>query len=90
MPAGAQGVQAFAQRQFDTYFARAIGLTTFTATTQATAVTGTVTTLCAAGSTCGLFPITVPFEVSTCDNTGKVVPGTGPWPFLGNDQTTTG
>jgi Putative Flp pilus-assembly TadE/G-like len=89
MPAGSQGVQAFAKRQFDTYFARAIGMPTFTATTQATAVTGTVTTLCAAGSTCGLFPITVPFEVSNCDNTGKVVPGTGPWPFLGNNQTTT-
>ena len=65
MPAGAQGVRAFASRQFGTYFARAIGIASFTATTQATAVTGIVTTLCLAGTGCGLFPITVPYVTST-------------------------
>jgi len=88
MPAGAQGVRAFASRQFDTYFARAIGISSFKATTQATAVTGVVTALCPPGSGCGLFPITVPFVVSTCDNSDKVVPGSGDWPFLGDADTT--
>jgi hypothetical protein len=88
MPTGAQGVQAYTDRRFDTYFARAIGIASFTATTQATAVTGVVTTLCAAGSGCGLFPITVPFQTDTCDNTGKLEPGVGDWPFLGDAQTT--
>ena len=88
MPTGAQGVQAYAGRQFDTYFARAVGIGTFNATTQATAVTGVVTTLCTAGSGCGVFPITVPFETATCDNTGKLEPGVGDWPFLGDAQTT--
>jgi Flp pilus assembly protein TadG len=87
-PTGAQGVRAIAARQFGTYFARAIGISSFTATTQATAVTGTITTLCAPGTPCGLFPITVPFEVSTCDNTGKLTPGSGPWPYLGDADTT--
>lgn len=88
MPAGAQGVRAFTSRQFDTYFARAVGIGSFTATTQATSVTGTITTLCAPGSGCGLFPITVPFEVSTCDNNGTLHPGQGDWPYLGDAQTT--
>jgi Flp pilus assembly protein TadG len=87
-PTGAQGVRAVAARQFGTYFARAVGLSSLTATTQATSVTGTITTLCTPGTGCGLFPITVPFEVSTCDNTGKLTPGQGPWPFLGDADTT--
>lgn len=88
MPAGAQGVRAFTSRAFGTYFARAIGISSFTATTQATAVTGVITTLCTPGSGCGLFPITVPFETSTCDNSGTLHPGQGDWPFLGDADTT--
>jgi hypothetical protein len=90
MPTGAQGVRAFTSRRFDTYFARAVGIGTFTATTQATSVTGTITTLCTAGTACGIFPITVPYITSTCDNTGTLVPGQGPWPYLGNAQTNAG
>jgi Putative Flp pilus-assembly TadE/G-like len=86
-PASAQGVKAVGSRQFGTYFARAVGFASFTSTTQATAVTGVITTLCTPGQGCGLFPITVPVVVDTCDNTGKLVPGQGDWPFLGNAQT---
>ena len=70
-----QGVHAFASREFDTYFAGAVGIRKFTATTQATAVTNALASLCVPGSPCGLFPITVPFEVSTCDNNGMLHPG---------------
>jgi len=87
MPAGTQGVHAFASREFDTYFAGAVGIRKFTATTQATAVTNALASLCVPGSPCGLFPITVPFEVSTCDNNGMLHPGSGDWPFLGDDDT---
>lgn len=87
-PTGAQGTRAVASRQFGTYFARAIGLSSFTASTQATSVTGTVTTLCAPGTGCGLFPITVPYVVANCDGNGTLVPGQGPWPFLGDADTT--
>jgi hypothetical protein len=85
--ANAQGVRTLTSRTFDTYVARAIGLSSFTATTQATAVTGVITKLCTAGTPCGLFPITVPVQVDTCDNTGKLVPGQGDWPYLGNADT---
>jgi hypothetical protein len=88
-PTGAQGTRAVTSRQFGTYFARAIGLSSFTASTQATSVTGTVTTLCAPGTGCGLFPITVPYVTSTCDGSGTLVPGFGPWPFLGDADTDT-
>jgi hypothetical protein len=87
MPAGAQGVHAFASREFDTYFAGAIGIHSFTATTQATAVTNALGSLCVPGSPCGLFPITVPYEVANCDNNGMLHPGSGDWPFLGDDDT---
>ena len=88
-PAGVQGTRAVTSREFGTYFARAVGISTFTATTQATSVTGTVTTLCAPGQGCGLFPITVPYVTSTCDGSGTLVPGQGPWPYLGDADTTT-
>jgi putative Flp pilus-assembly TadE/G-like protein len=87
-PTGAQGVRAIGSRNFDTYFARIVGMGSFQATTQATAVTGTITTLCTPGQGCGLIPVTVPVQVDTCDNTGKLVPGVGPWPYLGEADTT--
>lgn len=88
LAAGAQGVQAYASRQFGTYFARAVGISSFTTTTQATAVTGTVTTLCPPGTVCGLFPITVPLPgLSNCDNNGTLVVGQGDWPYLGDADT---
>ena len=65
----------------------AIGIRKLTATTQATAVTNALASLCVPGSPCGLFPITVPYEVSTCDNNGTLHPGSGEWPFLGDDDT---
>jgi hypothetical protein len=88
LPTGAQGVQAGTTKDFGTYFARAIGIGSLRASSQATSVTGTITTLCVPGSGCGLFPITVPLEVDTCDNTGKLTPGSGPWPYLGDADTT--
>ena len=84
MPSTAQGVRVDGSRTFDTYFARVIGQNTITASTGASAVTGTVTSLCLPGTDCGLFPITVPYVTSTCDNNGTLTPGIGPWPFLGS------
>jgi hypothetical protein len=89
-PAGAQGVKVVADRTFDVYFARVVGINSFNASTQATAVTGVISQLCLPGSVCGLFPITVPFVTSTCDNNGTLTPGVGPWPYLGNEDTGTG
>ena len=73
MPAGPRGSASWLPT-FDTYFARAIGRT-FTTSTGASAVTGALTTLCLPGTGCGLFPITVPFVTSNCDNNGTLTPG---------------
>lgn len=89
-PTGAQGVRVVASKAFDTYFARVAGMNTFTATTQATAVTGTITTLCQPGVPCGLFPLTVPYVTSNCDNNGTLTPGVGPWPYLGTGDMNAG
>ena len=86
LPTGAQGVKAVASKQFDTYFARALGISTFTATTQATAVTGVVTQVCPPGVDCGVIPLTVPVNVSTCGGNGILIPGQDEWPWLGTDQ----
>jgi hypothetical protein len=86
-PTNAQGVRVQDSRTFDTYFARVIGQSSMTASTDATAVTGVITTLCQPGMGCGLFPITVPYVTSNCDNNGTLVPGQGPWPFLGDADT---
>jgi Putative Flp pilus-assembly TadE/G-like len=91
VPAGAQGVQAFGSRTFDTLIARAIGLSQFTASARATSVTGVVTTICPPGSSCALLPLTIPQPgVSVCQTNGTLVPGTGDWPFLGDAQTDVG
>lgn len=90
LPSTAQGVRVEGSRTFDTYFARVIGQNTITASTGATAVTGVITSLCLPGTGCGLFPITVPYVTSNCDNNGTLVPGVGPWPFLGESDTNAG
>lgn len=89
LPTGAQGVQVVSDMAFGTYFARVIGLNSMTASTQGTAVTGTVTTLCQPGQACGVFPLTVPNVTSTCDGSGTLTPGVGDWPYLGTAEMTT-
>jgi Flp pilus assembly protein TadG len=88
MPTGAQGVRVEGSRTFGTYFARVIGQNSITTSTGATAVTGVITSLCLPGTGCGLFPLTVPYVTSNCDNNGTLVPGEGDWPFLGDADTT--
>ena len=63
VPANAQGVQVAGSQAFDTTFARAIGITQFTASAAATAVTGALTG--------GIFlPVVFPVSMANCDGTG--------------------
>jgi len=66
IPASAQGVQVGANRTFDTYFSGVIGLSRFTSTTDATAVTGYAETA-AAGT---LIPLTFPIVLTQCEQGG--------------------
>jgi hypothetical protein len=82
IPAGARGVKAIGSQTFDTFLARVIGFTQFTATAPATAVAGYSNGTCDADSGCIILPITVPVTVLGCDgsnNPAPVIPATL-WP----------
>jgi hypothetical protein len=82
IPSGAAGVFARGSRPFQSYIARIVGATTFTANAEATAVAGVLTGICPASAGCGVLPVTFPVVVSTCDNTNGLVPGSAPWPLV--------
>ena len=88
-PAGAQGIRTYGSRTFGTSFARVAGINSMTTNAQATAVSGAVSAYCPPGTTCGVLPLTIPFVVTYCDGSGKLVVGdTGSWPELGIEQAT--
>jgi Flp pilus assembly protein TadG len=81
IPATAGGVRVVGSKTFDAYFSGAIGFPTFTVTTEATAVAGYVQNI-GRGT---VLPITLPINVTICDNNGtatQVLNGGSPyrWP----------
>ena len=73
------GVQVSATRVFDTYVSRIMGISTFTSTTNATAVTGLLQD-CSAQQGCVVLPVTAPVTVVTCDGSGEAVGTATEWP----------
>jgi hypothetical protein len=73
IPPGTQGIHIGGSKPFDTTFARAIGINQFTASADATAVTGALTG--------GAFlPVVFPVTMADCGNTGgQVVQIDAPW-----------
>jgi hypothetical protein len=69
IPAGAAGVRARAEDEFETFLARVIGVTTLTTTADATAVAGYLTGTCEAEAGCMVLPITFPVNVLGCNGT---------------------
>ena len=70
----AVGVRALATRQFPPFIAGAVGFGQFTATADATAVTGYApSSNCSASQGCALLPVTFATRPATCDNSGKAV-----------------
>jgi putative Flp pilus-assembly TadE/G-like protein len=67
IPAGAQGVKARGERQFDTFLARVMGFNQFTASADATAVAGLIVELCGTGDPCPVLPVTFPITTVICD-----------------------
>jgi hypothetical protein len=74
------GVQVMASRPFGTFVSRVIGITNFTASTNATAVSGLLQGTCAAESGCIVLPVSVPVTVVTCAKNGDAVVTATPWP----------
>jgi len=72
IPPGTQGVRVSGSQPFGTTFARAIGLNQFTASADATAVTGMLTG--------GQFmPVVFPVSMADCDGSGNTVVVDEPW-----------
>jgi hypothetical protein len=66
---GAQGVKATTRQVFDTFLGGVVGIPTFTAETDATAVVGTEQNVCPAAAGCGALPVTFPQVGEICDDT---------------------
>lgn len=74
------GVQARADKTFGTFVSGAIGISQFTASTKATAVTGLLQGTCSAEVGCVVLPVAAPVTVVTCDGTGEAAGTSVPWP----------
>ena len=89
VPATAEGVKATGERSFDTFLARVIGFDRFTATAEATAVTGILTEVCPADAGCSIMPVTFPLTAIVCDGTHQQIQiGTEDWPIVQADDPT--
>lgn len=76
-PSEAVGVQAGVRRDFGTFLAGVIGFTQFTASAQATAISGPIEEVCPAQAGCGVLPVIFPVDVTVCNG---LDPSTGPNP----------
>jgi Flp pilus assembly protein TadG len=85
-PASAYGVRASGDVAFGTFFSSVAGFTGFTASAKATAVAGSINTICAATSdSCTFVPVTFPFgALTTCTGTNAQSSTTIPYNFVAN------
>ena len=72
IPPGAQGVRVGGSQSFGTTFARVLGISQFTASAEATAVTGALT----GGE---FLPVVLPVSLANCDGSGNTVVTDEPW-----------
>ena len=80
LPVEAQGVTATADQDFDTFLMRVIGFTELTASSNATAVVGSVGPICPASAGCAILPVTFPQQLGICDDSdADFVIGEDPW-----------
>ena len=72
IPPGAQGVRVGGSQSFPTTFARVLGIPQFTASAEATAVTGALT----GGE---FLPVVLPVSLANCDGSGNTIVTDEPW-----------
>ena len=75
------GVMVIGQKDVDAYVARAIGVSSFTVNTRATAVAGYLQSYCGAsqGDWCAVLPIAIPVNTVMCDGSNNIAVGTKAW-----------
>ena len=80
----ASGVRVLGTKTVDTYIARVVGLASITITSDATAVAGYLTDVCASGAGCKALPVTFPVTTVGCDGSNKLDPTLGGVPWVVN------
>lgn len=81
IPLDAAAIQANGQRTFDTFLASVMGQNTWTAGASATAVAGSLRSICAATDGCGVMPVTFSIPITACDGTGRPMRIGIDWPI---------
>lgn len=82
-PGPPSGVLVNGARQFHTYLAAALGISTMSASATATAVSGFLQAECDAISGCALLPVMLPVFLLQCSSNNQVIwpPSGQPWPL---------
>jgi hypothetical protein len=71
IPSTAAGIQVTGQRTFDTFLASVLGQDSWTAGAGATAVAGSLRSVCSAADGCGVMPVAFSIPITACDGTGR-------------------
>ena len=74
------GVRVQAERSFDVFVSRIIGISALKASTTATAVSGLLQGTCSAATGCVVLPVTAPVTVVSCDGSNNPISTSTPWP----------
>ncbi len=82
IPHDAAGIQANGERTFDTFLASIMGQGTWTAGASATAVAGSLRSVCSAAEGCGVMPVTFSIPITACDGTGRPLRVGIDWPLV--------
>jgi len=81
IPTDAAGIRANGQRTFNTFLAAVLGQNTWTAGASATAVAGSLRSICAASDGCGVMPVTFSIPITSCDGTSRPLRVGIDWPI---------
>jgi Flp pilus assembly protein TadG len=85
IPTNARGVYVGGERTVETSLIRVVGINQLTASADATAIAGALSSL---GR--GVLPVTFPTTVSACDGKGNYFPGSAIWPIVAADNRNDG
>lgn len=82
IPSNASGIQATGSRTFPTFLAAIAGQSTWTAGANATALAGSLRSVCSAEDGCAVMPVTFSIPITSCDGTGRPMRLGVDWPLV--------
>jgi hypothetical protein len=85
IPSDAAGVQVAGSRTFNTFLAGIMGIGSLTSGANATALAGSLRSICSAADGCGVVPVTFSIPITTCDGTNRALRLGEDWPVVSLD-----